>query len=134
MSYIGMGSDLRVVLRPPGRALYTLTLGQLTARVRAARALKMGRLADRLARANDAVQSIEDAVDRDVDKLIERTKVVHKRREDAFMKKHADLDRQMGDIAEFEKDLEVFDGKNDFSNGGENSNGSAYVGTNPPKS
>lgn len=93
----------------------------------------MGRLADKLAKANDALQSIETAVERDVDKLIERTKVVHKRREDAFMKKHADLDRQMGDIAEFEKDLEAFDGKNDFSDDGSRSEGSAYGGTSPPK-
>lgn len=121
------GTGLLVLIRPPGRKPYALTLRQLTARVRAARVLRMGRLADKLARANDAIQGVE----RDVDKLIARTEVVHRRREDAFMKKHAELDRHMGDIAEFEKDLSEFDGKNDLSDGGSRSEGNAYAGTSP---
>lgn len=129
-SYV-IRSKMRVLLRPPGHEPYTMTLDRLTAHVRAARVLRMGRLADKLAKASDALHGIEDAVDRDVDALIERTKLVHKRREDAFMKKHADLDRHMGDIAEFEKEIAEFDGKNDFSGGGGHSEGDAYAGTSP---
>lgn len=123
-------AGLSIVIRPPGSAPYTLTLDQLCAHVRAARTLKMGRLADKLAKASDAIAGLETAVERDVDKLIERTEEVHKRRENAFMRKHAALDGHVSDLTEFEKDLEAFDGKNDHSNDGE-SNGNAYVGTNP---
>lgn len=89
----------------------------------------MGRLADRLAKANDAMAGVEIAVEKDVDALIERTKLVHKTRETVFMKKHMNLDGNMSDLAEFNKDLEDF-GKNDRSSDGENS-GDAYVGTHP---
>jgi len=89
----------------------------------------MGRLADKLSKANDAIAGLEIAVERDVDKLIGRTKEVHRRREDVFMKKHVALDGHMSDLAEFEKDLNEFDGKNDHSDDGERS-GNAYVGTN----
>lgn len=93
----------------------------------------MGRLADVLARANDAVAGVEAAVERDVDLLIERTKEVHKRRETVFLQKHTGLDQHMTDLAEFSKDLEDF-GKNDHSGaGGSSSESGAYKGTSPPK-
>lgn len=93
----------------------------------------MGRLADKLAKGNDAIAGVEIAVEKDVDALIERTKLVHKRREEVFFQKHTGLDQSMTDLAEFSKDLEDF-GKNDHSNDGEssgNSSGDAYVGTRP---
>lgn len=93
----------------------------------------MARLADKLAKANDAVAGIEHAVDRDVDALIERTKAVHAKREAVFLKKHAGLDQHITDLATFETDLDDF-GKNDRSGDGESSDensGSAYVGTAP---
>lgn len=86
----------------------------------------MGRLADKLARAKDAVAGVEIAVEKDVDALIERTQVVHRKREAAFMAQHQNLDRHMADLAEFESDLDDF-GKNDHSGAG----GSAYAGTSP---
>lgn len=123
-------APLFVLVRPPGRAPYALTLNQLTAHVRAARVLRMGRLADKLAKANDAIAGVEIAVEQDVDALIERTKLVHAKREAAFMKKHVALDGQVSDLAEFEKDLDAFDGKNDHSGaGGSSSEGDAYAST-----
>ncbi len=87
----------------------------------------MGRLADKLAKASDAIAGVEIAVEKDVDALIERTKEVHKKREAVFLKKHMALDGQVTDLAEFEKDLDAF-GKNDHSGAGGNS-GNAYAGT-----
>jgi hypothetical protein len=91
----------------------------------------MGRLAAKLAQAQNAIDGIEIAVGHDVDALIDRTKEVHKRREAVFLKKQMALDGSVSDLAEFEKDLEAF-GKNDLSGVGENS-GSAYTGVNPDK-
>lgn len=118
---------LYVVVRPPGGSPYTLTLDRLTAQVRAARTLRtMGRLAEKLARASNAVAGVELAVERDVDALVERTQAVHKKREAAFLAQHQNLDAQMTDLAEFERELDDF-GKNDHSGVG----GSAYTGTTP---
>lgn len=88
----------------------------------------MGRLADTLTKASNAVDGLERAVERHVEKLIERTDEIHKRTEIVFQRKHENLDGHVSDLAEFERDLETFDGKNDRSGDGENS-GSAYVGT-----
>lgn len=84
----------------------------------------MGRLSKHLGRANNALDDLEMAVVRNVDKLVERTQAVHKRQEEAFFAKHVDLDAQMSDIAEFEKDIEDFDRKNSLG-AGENTNDSA---------
>lgn len=92
----------------------------------------MGRLADKLAKASDAIAGIEIAVEKDVDALIERTRTVHAKREAVFFQKQALLDEQVTDLAEFSKDLEDF-GKNDRSGAGESSetsSGSAYAGIN----
>lgn len=89
----------------------------------------MGRLADKLNRANNAIASVEIAVEQDVDALIKRTQEVHAKRESVFFEKQVRLDGHMGDLAEFGKDLDDF-GKNDRGAAGENS-GSAYTGTNP---
>jgi hypothetical protein len=121
---------LKVVLRPPGREPYVVTLDRLTAHIRAARVLRMGRLADKLARASNAIASVETAVERDVDKIIARTDEVHAKRERVFLTKHMALDAAVTDLAEFEKDLEDF-GKNDRGGSGDGVN--AYVGTAPPK-
>lgn len=89
----------------------------------------MGRLADKLAKASDAVAGVEIAVERDVETLIERTREVHKKREAAFMKKHVGLDGLVTDLAGFDTDLDDF-GKNDHSRDGETSkDGDAYVST-----
>lgn len=92
----------------------------------------MGRLADKLARATDAIASVEIAVERDVDALIERTKEVHKKRETVFLRKHMGLDEQVSDLAGFDTDLDAF-GKNDRSGAGGSSSGNAYMGTNGKK-
>lgn len=89
----------------------------------------MGRLANKLVRARNAMDELEHAVGQDVDKFVERVGHVHRRREDLFMRQHAALDADVSDLAEMEKDLEDF-GKNDRSGDGETS-GSAYVGTAP---
>ena len=89
----------------------------------------MGRLADKLAKANNAIAGVENAVEKDVDALIERTARVDAKRQEVFMAKHTRLDQHMTDLAEFETDLDDF-GKNDFSGAGE-STGDAYVGTRP---
>src|SRR4051812_6013930 len=82
-----------VVLRPPGRAPYAVTVDRLTAHVRAVRMLRtMGRLADKLSRANDAIANVEIAVEKDVDALIDRTRVVDAKRAEVFMQKHMNLD------------------------------------------
>lgn len=90
----------------------------------------MGRLSDKLKKATAAMDGVETAVDRDVDKFIERVDAFHKRREQVFMKKNEALDAHVSDLAQFERDLEEF-GKNDHSDDG--ANGSAYVGTNPSR-
>ena len=72
----------------------------------------MGRLSKHLGRANNALDDLEMAVARNVDKLVERTQAVHKRQEEAFFRKHVELDGHMSDVAEFEKDIEEFDRKN----------------------
>lgn len=119
-----------VVLRPPGREPYTLSLDTLTAHVRAARTLKMGRLSDKLARARDAIDALDLATERDVDKIITRTEELHAKREIVMTRKHVSLDERMTDLTEFGQDLDDF-GKNDRSGAGGSSSGSAYDGTNP---
>jgi hypothetical protein len=115
---------LSLVVRPSGRAPYVITLERLTALIRAARVLRMGRLADTLKKAADARTGLETAIEADVTKYVDRVREVHKRRESVFMAKHSDLDLAVTDLAEFEKDLDDF-GKNDHSGDG----GSAYAGT-----
>jgi hypothetical protein len=109
------GSFLSVTVRPPGAAPYAVTLERLTDLVRVYR---MGRLANALGRALDAKAGLETAVERDVAKYIDRVEHVHERRQAVFARKHAELDLDVSDLAEFEKDLEDF-GKNDRSRGGE---------------
>lgn len=110
--------------------LFVTELDGLTNRVRAYRTAKiMGRLTDKLARATNAVDDVERAVDRDIEALIERTKVVHTKREEAFHAHHVRLDQHMVDLSGFAEELDAF-GKNS-SGAGENS-GSAYDGVNKP--
>lgn len=93
----------------------------------------MGRLSDTLKKAADAKAGLETAVELDVAGYIDRVDQVHKRREAVFLKKHSELDLDVTDLAEFEKDLEDF-GKNDHSGaGGSSGEPNAYRGTNPPK-
>jgi hypothetical protein len=113
---------LRVVLRPPGREPYVMTLERLTQVVR------MGRLANSLAKALDAKAGLETAVEQDVAKYVDRVDQIRRRKDEIFMKQHAALDVDVSDLAELEKDLEDF-GKNDRSGDGAN----AYTGTAPPK-
>lgn len=91
----------------------------------------MGRLSKSLAKAADARAGLEVAVELDVAKYVDRVAQVHKRREDIFMSKHAELDLAVTDLAEFERELEDF-AKNDRSEGGDHS-GNAYDGVNKPK-
>lgn len=121
-----------VIIRPPGRRPYAIALDRLTAQVRAARVLRMGKLAAILAKASDARAGLETALENDVAGYIDRVNGAHKRREGVFLKKHAELDADVSDLAEFEKDLSEFDGKNDHSGAG--NNGDAYAATRPPKS
>ena len=125
-----------VTIRPPGGEPYVVTLDRLTAHVRAARKLKtMGRLADTLKLATNAKLGLETAVESHVMKYIDRVNDIQKRGEHIFQAKHEALDVDMGDLAEYDQDLEDF-AKNDRSNDGAtsgNNTGDAYVGTNPPK-
>lgn len=120
-------NHLQIVIRPPGREPYAIGLEQLTAHVRAYRVLRMGRLAATLAKANDAIASVEVAADHHVEKIIERTKEVRKKLEAVALNKHMRLDGQMSDLIEFDKDLDA-DLKNDRGDGGANT-GNAYTGT-----
>ena len=91
----------------------------------------MGRLSDTLKKAADAKAGLETAVEADVAKYVDRVQSIHKRREDVFLKKHGELDLDVTDLAEFEKELDAF-GKNDRSGAGGSSgdqSGDAYVGT-----
>jgi hypothetical protein len=127
----GAGNDMPsepaplVVIRPPGAEPYTLTLDQLTAHVRAARVLRMGRLSKILAKATDAQVGLEMAVERDVQKYVERVQEVHSIRERTFLDKHFELDGHVTDLSEFKEDLEAF-GKNEHSG---SKDGDAYTGT-----
>lgn len=89
----------------------------------------MGRLASILAKANDAVASVEHAVEQDVVEIIDRTKDVHKLREQTKLQKLMQLDGQISDLKEFARDLEEDLRKNDTGA----SDGNAYAGTSPPK-
>lgn len=80
----------------------------------------MAKLASHFARANAAMDRVETETVKSVDKLIERTEHFHKRREQVFQKKHEGLDAQMGDLAEFESELEDY-AKNDRGDVGTNS-------------
>lgn len=91
----------------------------------------MGRLADKLAKASDAIANFEVAVEKDVDAVIERAAKLDAKRGDVMLRKQQQLDMHMTDLAEFGKDLDAFDGKNDHS--GDGTNGNAYTGTSPPK-
>lgn len=115
---------LKVVLRPPGREPYVMSLERLTQVVR------MGRLSQSIAKALDAKAGLETAVEQDVSKYVERVGQIAKRKDEIFMKQHAALDLDVTDLAELEKDLEDF-GKNDKAGA---SDGNAYAGTSPPKS
>ena len=118
-----------VVLRPPGREPYVVTIDRLTALVRAARVLRMGRLAKALDHARGSVNGLETEVLQDVQKLVERVEYVRDRKNKAFGKQHGVLDADVSDLAEMEKDLEDF-GKNEETGA---STGNAYAGTSPPK-
>jgi hypothetical protein len=87
----------------------------------------MGRLSDILAKASNAQAGLETAVETDVNKYVERVEQIHKKREDVFHKKHAELDGTVTDLAQFETELDDFR-KNDRSGAG--TNGNAYVGVN----
>lgn len=84
----------------------------------------MGRLSKHLDRANEAIAGVEDAVMLDVEKVITRTKEVHKTRETVFLQKHMSLDGQMSDLKEFATDLE-----NDLKNDKRGASGGAATGT-----
>lgn len=114
---------LKVVLRPPGREPYEMSLERLT------KVVRMGRLSKSLDIARNARDGLEAEVERDVGKYVQRVAQISARKDEIFMKQHAALDVDVSDLAELEKDLEEF-GKNDHS--GE-SDGNAYVGTAPPK-
>lgn len=109
---------------------YPVTLEQLTALVRAARVLRMGRLSDTLAKATNARLALETAVEADVKKYIDRVQSVDKTRETVFFEKHSELDGHVSDLSEFKEDLEAF-GKNDQSGDGSKT-GDAYTGTRKP--
>ena len=87
----------------------------------------MGRLSDILAKASNAQAGLETAVEADVNKYVDRVEQIHKKRETVFLKKHAELDGTVTDLAQFETELEAF-GKNDHSDDGKN--GNAYAGVN----
>lgn len=91
----------------------------------------MGRLSDKLARASDAIAGLETATERDVDRLIDRTKELHAKREDVMLRKTLALDEHMSDLVEFGKDLDTFDGKNEHSGAGGSSSEqrTPYTGT-----
>lgn len=113
---------LYVVIRPPGRAPYRISLERLT------QAVTMGRLSRAIGQALDAKAGLETAVENDVATYVGRVQQAHKRREQVFQKQHEALDVDISDLAELERDLEEF-GKNDRSTVG----GSAYNGTAPLK-
>lgn len=85
----------------------------------------MGRLSKILARATDAQAGLETAVEKDVEKYVQRVQEVHLIRERTFLEKHSGLDGHVTDLAEFKDDLEEF-GKNEHSG---SKDGDAYVGT-----
>lgn len=62
---------------------------------------------------------LETSTEKSVHDFVARVQKAHERKDAAFLKKHDIIDGHMTDIAEFEKDLEAFDGKNDHSGGGE---------------
>lgn len=85
----------------------------------------MGRLANTLAKASDAIAGLERAVEADVDKIVTRAQEVHKVRERVTANHLTNLDGHMTDLSEFERDIEDF-GKNVP---GVASDGDAYKGT-----
>ena len=87
----------------------------------------MGRLADKLARASNAVAAVEMNVEKDVEKIVQRAAEVDAKRENVTLRHLMNLDGHMTDLSEFEKDIEDF-GKNapGVANGGD-----AYVSTRP---
>jgi hypothetical protein len=113
-----------VIIRPPMREPYAVDLDRLTALIRAARVLRMGRLAGVLNKAMNAKADLEREVERDVGKYVERVNQIRERKDDIFMKQHAALDVDVSDLVELERDLEDF-GKNDRTGDGTN----AYAGT-----
>jgi hypothetical protein len=123
----GAGNDMPSEPAPSVTFLvpYPVTLERLTALVRAARVLRMGRLSKILARATDAQVGLEMAVERDVQKYVERVQEVHSIRERTFLDKHFELDGHVTDLSEFKEDLEAF-GKNEHSG---SKDGDAYTGT-----
>lgn len=120
---------LKVLIQPPGRKPYVVTLEQLTALVRAARVLRMGRLSKTLDIARNARDSLEAEVEKDVGRYVDRVETIRKRKDEIFMKQHEALDVDVSDLTVLEKDLEDF-GKNDRAGA---SGGNAYAGTAPPK-
>lgn len=87
----------------------------------------MGRLADKFAKASNAIAGVEVAAEKTVDKIIARTQEVYDKLAKVETQKLLHLDGHMNDVHEFERDIEDF-AKNDRSAGG-----SAYIGTTPPK-
>jgi len=121
-----------VILRPPGREPYAVTLDRLTALVWAARVLRMGRLANVLKPATEARDGLEHELISDVAKYVDRVNHIRKRKDEIMMKQHEALDVDMSDIAALEEDLEAF-GKNDKADASDGAQSSAYAGTAPPK-
>src|SRR4051812_48871374 len=125
-----MPSDpaLKVIIRPPGREPYEMSLERLT------KVVRMGRLSKSLDIARNARDGLEADVEKDVVKYVERVDQIRKRKDEIFMKQHAALDVDVSDLSELEKDLEDF-GKNDKAGAsdGDKVSANAYTGTAPPK-
>jgi len=94
----------------------------------------MGRLADKLNKARDAVLNVEIRAEKDVDAIIARAANVDKKRQDVVMKVHERMDSHMTDLAELEKDFEALNlsnGGGPLGEGGERSEQTSWT---PPKS
>lgn len=73
-----------VILRPPGRPAYAVTLDQLTAQVAAARTLRPMNFLDKMKLAGTVAADLEAAAERDADALIARAAELDAKRAKAF--------------------------------------------------
>ena len=80
----------------------------------------MGRMSKLFDQASNAVADLELHTEKSVTDFVARVQKAKDRTDGVMLKKHQHIDNHMTDLAEFEKDLTEFDGKNEHSDAGEN--------------
>lgn len=96
-----------VIIRPPGREPYRVTLARLTEHVRAARGLRHMAFLDKMQRAGNVVVDLETAAERRADALLARGAELAKKADKAFTVHEQRADQTYDALDRFEHAIDV---------------------------